>query len=104
MSKISNKTLLAAIISIFASTILVAQVRPPVPRPSQKSTVLQTIGTTDVSIVYSRPAVKGRPIFAEAPAAMAARAKGEATLDNQNERKPGEPIVPYGHVWRAGAN
>ena len=35
---------------------------------------------------------------------MAARAKGEATLDNQNERVKGEPIVPYGHVWRAGAN
>jgi len=25
-------------------------------------------------------------------------------MDNQNERKAGEPIVPYGHVWRAGAN
>jgi tetratricopeptide (TPR) repeat protein len=48
--------------------------------------------------------VKGRTIFAEAPAAMEARAKGEATLDNQNERKSGEPIVPYNHVWRAGAN
>jgi hypothetical protein len=35
---------------------------------------------------------------------MAARAQGEATLDNQNERKPGEPIVPYNHIWRAGAN
>jgi tetratricopeptide (TPR) repeat protein len=35
---------------------------------------------------------------------MAARAKGEGTLDNQNERLKGEPIVPYGHVWRAGAN
>jgi hypothetical protein len=46
--------------------------------------------------------VKGRTIFADAPASMEARAKGEATLDNQNERKPGEPIVPYNHVWRAG--
>jgi hypothetical protein len=35
---------------------------------------------------------------------MAARAKGEGTLDNQNERLKGEPIVPHGHVWRAGAN
>jgi len=35
---------------------------------------------------------------------METRAKGDATLDNQNERKPGEPIVPYNHVWRAGAN
>ena len=73
-------------------------------RPSQKASVMQTIGVTDVTITYSRPGVKGRPIFADAPPAMEARAKGEATLDNQNERKPGEPIVPYNHLWRAGAN
>jgi hypothetical protein len=73
-------------------------------RPSQKASVMQTIGVTDITITYSRPPVKGRTIFADAPASMAARAKGEATLDNQNERKPGEPIVPYDHVWRAGAN
>jgi hypothetical protein len=73
-------------------------------RPSQKASVMQTIGVTDITITYSRPAVKGRPIFADPPPSMAERAKGEATLDNQNERKPGEPIVPYGHVWRVGAN
>jgi hypothetical protein len=73
-------------------------------RPSQKASVMQTIGVTDITITYSRPPVKGRTIFADAPATMAARAKGEATLDNQNERKAGEPIVPYDHVWRAGAN
>src|SRR6266478_6100984 len=79
-----------------------AQVRTP--RPSQKASVMQTIGVTDVTITYSRPGVKGRTIWGDAPATMAARAKGEATLDNQNERQKGEPIVPYGHVWRAGAN
>src|ERR1041384_1331657 len=73
-------------------------------RPSQKAVVMQTVGVTDITITYSRPGVKGRTIFADAPATMAARAKGEATLDNQNERKPGEPITPYGHVWRVGAN
>src|ERR1700682_893680 len=78
------------------------RVRPLYPSP--KASVMQTIGVTDISITYSRPAVKGRPIFADAPATMEPRAKGEATLDNQNERKPGEPIVPYNHVWRAGAN
>lgn len=82
--------------------------QPPVAikpiRPSQKASVMQTIGVTDITITYSRPAVKGRTIFADAPASMEARAKGEATLDNQLERKPGEPIVPYNHVWRAGAN
>ena len=78
------------------------QVKPI--RPSQKASVMQTIGVTDVTITYSRPPVKGRTIFADAPATMEARAKGEATLDNQNERQKGEPIVPYNHVWRAGAN
>ena len=73
-------------------------------RPSQKASVMQTIGVTDITITYSRPPVKGRTIFADAPATMEARAKGEATLDNQNDRKPGEPIVPYNHVWRVGAN
>ncbi len=73
-------------------------------RPSQKASVMQTVGVTDITITYSRPPVKGRAIFADAPPEMEARAKGEATLDNQNERKPGEPIVPYNHVWRAGAN
>jgi hypothetical protein len=30
--------------------------------------------------------------------------QGEATLDNQNVRPKDAVIVPYGHVWRAGAN
>jgi len=107
MSKLSYKTFVAAAVLFAAAVLVSAQavvVRPPVPRPSQKSTLMQTVGTTDISITYSRPAVKGRPIFGDAPEAMAARAKGEATLDDQNQRKPGEPIVPWGHVWRAGAN
>jgi hypothetical protein len=78
------------------------QIRPL--RPSQKASVMQTIGVTDITITYSRPPVNNRPIFADAPPEMEARAKGEDTLDNQNERKAGEPIVPYNHVWRAGAN
>jgi hypothetical protein len=105
MSNISYKVFLAAAMLLSAAIIVSAQVvRPPIPRPSQKSTISQQVGTTDISIVYSRPAVKGRTIFADAPETMAARAKGEATLDDQNERKAGEPIVPWGHVWRAGAN
>ncbi|HEY6843876.1 MAG TPA: DUF2911 domain-containing protein [Thermoanaerobaculia bacterium] len=97
----------AALVVPFCATIAsaqqpAAQYRPLV--PSQKASVTQTIGVTDVTISYHRPAVKGRTIFADAPPSMEARAKGEATLDNQNERKPGEPIVPYNHVWRAGAN
>ena len=91
-----------AILSVVPASAQQAQFRPLY--PSQKASVMQTIGTTDVTITYHRPAVKGRTIFADAPASMEDRAKGDATLDNQNERKPGEPIVPYNHVWRAGAN
>src|SRR3954447_2051907 len=98
------KRLIPVFLLLSLAAVAGAQVRPPVPRPSQKATILQQIGTTDVSFTYSRPAVKGRPIFGDPPAEMAGRAKGEATLDDQNARKAGEPIVPWDHVWRAGAN
>jgi hypothetical protein len=97
----------AAFLILLGATFAAAQQPPAQYRPlypSQKASVMQTIGVTDVTITYYRPAIKGRTIFAEAPPEMEARAKGDATLDNQNERKPGEPIVPYNHVWRAGAN
>ena len=97
-----------AVVIAISSAALVSAQQPPLAikpiRPSQKASVMQTIGVTDITITYSRPPVKGRPIFADAPPDMEARHKGEETLDNQNERKPGEPIVPYNHVWRAGAN
>jgi Protein of unknown function (DUF2911) len=72
------------------------------PRPSQKASVMQTIGVTDLTITYSRPGVKGRKIWGDAPAT--ASAKGTATLDDARERAKDAPIVPYGHVWRTGAN
>ena len=62
---------------------------------------MQTIGVTDVTITYSRPGVKGRKIWGDPPAELAA---GTATLDNQNTRPKDMVIVPYGHVWRTGAN
>lgn len=109
MISLKRISLLLSVVSLMlASVAYVSAQQPPVQikpiRPSQKASVMQTIGVTDITITYSRPAVKGRTIFADAPASMAARAQGEATLDNQNDRKPGEPIVPYNHVWRAGAN
>src|ERR1043166_4033337 len=98
------KRLVPLFLLLVCAVAIGAQVRPPTPRPSQKMTITQTVGSTDISITHSRPAVKGRTIFADAPATMASRAKGEATLDDQNLRKAGEPIVPWDHVWRAGAN
>lgn len=87
---------------LFAATAFVsAQPRLITPRPSQKASVLQTIGVTDVSITYSRPAVKGRTIWGDPPAGTPA---GEATLDDGRGRPAGTPIVFYGKLWRTGAN
>lgn len=81
-------------------TFASAQVRPPVPRASQKSAIMQTVGTTEISIVYSRPAVKGRKVFGDWPT----KVEGEATLDDGRVRPEGAPLVPNDHLWRAGAN
>jgi len=48
------------------------------PRDSQHSVVTQRIGITDITINYHRPLVKGRTVWGK--------------------------VVPYGEVWRAGAN
>jgi len=95
----TKRTLLFSLVFIvcFAS-ITSAQLR--LPRPSQKASTMQTIGVTDVTIVYSRPATKGRKIWGDWPTAVA----GEATFDDQDTRPAGAPIVPYGHIWRTGAN
>ena len=72
-----------------------------VPRPSQKASVMQRIGVTDITITYSRPGVKGRKIWGDPPAGAPA---GEGTLDDQNKRPKDAVIVPYGHIWRTGAD
>ena len=48
------------------------------PRPSPGAKLTQTVGTTDLTINYSRPGVKGRAIWGA--------------------------LVPYGQPWRTGAN
>jgi hypothetical protein len=48
------------------------------PRTSPNAAVAQTIGTTEVRITYGRPQVNDRTIFGE--------------------------LVPFGEVWRTGAN
>jgi len=94
----------AAALSLFllaAAPLVSAQSALRLPRPSPKASVTQTIGVTDVSIIYSRPGVKNRKIWGEAPAGAPA---GTATLDAANTRAKDAPIVPYGRVWRTGAN
>ena len=60
-----------------------AQAQISTPQPSPKSTVTQRVGLTDITITYSRPGIKGRPIF------------GDSTS---------KALVPYGKRWRTGAN
>ena len=88
----------AALVLAFAASAS-AQLRAP--RPSQKASVMQTVGVTDITITYSRPGVKGRAIWGDPPAGAATTA---ATLDDARARAKDAVIVPYGHVWRAGAN
>jgi hypothetical protein len=92
---------LSLLLALVVAPIVSAQVRTP--RPSPKASVMQTIGVTDVTITYSRPGVKGRTIWGD-PLPEQASVKGEATLDDQNVRPKGAPIVPWGHAWRTGAN
>ena len=91
----------AVLLVLSGALIASAQIRTP--RPSAKASVMQTIGVTDVTITYSRLGVKGRTIWGD-PLPEQAATKGEATLDDQNVRPKGAPIVPWGHAWRTGAN
>jgi hypothetical protein len=99
-----NRSLVFACAALFVLSCFSAAIGQVVtPRPSQKASVMQRIGVTDVTITYSRPGVKGRKIWGD-PTAEQAKTTGEATLDNQNERPKDAVIVPWGHVWRTGAN
>lgn len=67
----------SAIVSLaFALPALAQQLELPRLSPSAK--VTQTVGLTDITIEYSSPAVRGRAIWGA--------------------------VVPFGEVWRAGAN
>jgi hypothetical protein len=97
--KRSSVSVFAVLVVLSCAASVIAQVR--VPRPSQKASVMQTLGVTDITITYSRPAVKGRTIWGDP---LPEQAAGEATLDDQFKRPKDAPIVPYGHIWRTGAN
>ena len=68
----------AAGLSLGAATCSAQSVLLEIPRDSQHSVLTQRIGITDITINYHRPLVKGRAIWGK--------------------------VVPYGEVWRAGAN
>src|SRR6266550_1111290 len=100
---ITLKRFCAATFSLLLLVMSLASAQVLTPRPSQKASVMQRIGVTDVTITYSRPGVKGRRIWGD-PLPSQANVKGEATLDDQNVRPKDAVIVPWGHAWRTGAN
>ena len=102
MSSLKRSWSLPAVLCVLCFAAA-ASAQIPTPRPSQKASVMQRIGVTDVTITYSRPGVKGRKIWGD-PLPGQTDVKGEATLDDQNARPKEAVIVPWGHVWRTGAN
>lgn len=72
----NNKLMLLAI-ALFTGFSTYAQV-PGVPNTSTTQTIEQELGIGKITVTYSRPNVKGRVVFGN--------------------------LVPYGEVWRAGAN
>ena len=66
------------VLLLLLASIALAQPQLPVPQPSPAATVSQTIGIAEVQVTYHRPGVKGRDVWGK--------------------------MVPYGEVWRAGAN
>ncbi|CEN37751.1 conserved exported hypothetical protein [Capnocytophaga cynodegmi] len=70
------KKILTSALAMFLLNICFAQLKTP--NPSPKSSISQTVGLTNINVSYSRPSVKGRVIFGD--------------------------LVPYGKIWRTGAN
>ncbi len=73
---ISSKVLLSLLFAMALAVAAVGQVT--IPRESNRQEVWQVVGDTKITINYHRPNVKGRAIWGG--------------------------LVPYGEVWRTGAN
>ncbi len=72
----NQKIIFTIAILLWAGFGFAQQIQMPQASPSAK--IAQKVGLTDVTVDYSRPSTKGRKIFGE--------------------------LVPYGAVWRTGAN
>jgi hypothetical protein len=107
----------AAFVLLAAASHASAQQPTPkvrLPQASPQATLSHTIGVTDLTITYHRPSVRGRAIWGDiTPEKAAAVVKAtsylpqnspEGTLDGGVGTGKEFPMVPNGHVWRAGAN
>lgn len=66
------------ITAIAVCTILFTEAQLTTPQPSPTQTIKQNFGLSSIELSYSRPGVKGRKVFGD--------------------------LVPFGNVWRTGAN
>lgn len=71
-----QKLILCAVAALTLATADAQQLKTPAASPTQ--TIKQDFGISSVELTYSRPAMKGRKIFGD--------------------------LVPYGKLWRTGAN
>jgi hypothetical protein len=71
-----RKLFCAAILCTAFSALEAQQLKTPAPSPTQ--TVQQDFGISSMQLIYSRPGMRGRKVFGD--------------------------LVPYGKVWRTGAN
>ncbi len=78
MHKQQAPVVFGLIVLLAASAAFAQSVQLNLPRDSQRASVTQRIGITDITVNYHRPLVKGRTVWGK--------------------------LVPYGQVWRAGAN
>lgn len=74
----NSKIILASLLCVCGLALFAQTPSVEFPAPSPLCTLKQRVGLTDIEVVYSRPGIKGRQIFGS--------------------------IVPYGKVWRTGAN
>ncbi|MDB5197885.1 MAG: hypothetical protein JWP88_2256 [Flaviaesturariibacter sp.] len=66
----------AALLFFMVATTHAQAIKTPAPSPTQ--TIKQDFGVSSIELIYSRPGMKGRKIFGD--------------------------LVPWGQVWRTGAN
>jgi hypothetical protein len=71
-----RKFILGIVVFTIACSVNSQSIRMPAPSPPQ--TIKQDFGISSIELSYSRPGVKGRKVFGD--------------------------LVPYGAVWRTGAN
>ncbi|MFD0861436.1 DUF2911 domain-containing protein [Sungkyunkwania multivorans] len=70
--------ILIVLFLLFQFVIWPFVLKPSTKKHSPEQTITQTIGDSDITVYYNRPFKKGRKVF--------------------------DSLVPYGKVWRTGAN